>query len=217
VATKLKFLLLAIPAAILFWKHSEMVPAVVERVTERAESIQKNLPAPAKNLLATALDKVSALADDDQVGLDRLYEEVRPMLEKAKSNLEYIDRGNLKESFFIMSAWIRENEKPEALVLELLKEPIKNLPIGAHLVLGAQERKLRLLAYGLAKLRETNPKLANGEEFREALRERIKAEKSLDVTIEAIQLLKEVDPREKVADLLKDHSLEDRKLLSKFL
>jgi hypothetical protein len=182
-----------------------------------------------KNIETSSLLKeVSTLEDTDQAGLDILYEKAQLAIKQNPSEwtslltpVELRERS-LLESFFLLSAWIRYSEAPHEAVLAFLRRPMvrSDRTTGHHEVTTPAVKERRLLAYALAKLRKkwrVDGVRQSTEKLAEALIERARTDKSLDVSIEAFKLLKLLVPAQLVIEVLQSRSADERELISAVL
>jgi hypothetical protein len=136
-------------------------------------------------------NEVADLGADDQIGLDRLYAKAAALIEQdltsAKSlmikNLSKIENRNqsYEQIFFAVSAWTRYSADPTMLI--------------RHLAASSETRDNRVFAYSLREVRhqlQQNLWLSkdDADQFIKQLNKIAKTERSFDISIEALKLLK---------------------------
>jgi hypothetical protein len=164
------------------------------------------------------------------------YHEAQALIEKnqaeALSALQadlprLVEKGTLRESFFMIGAFTRSLSHPEEVLRAVWKarsdhpNPSQE-EVSHHEALTPEVKELRMEAYAVKELRRRlNSGFAlSSDEVKvlvQEVLERVSSEKSLDVSLELFELMQHLDANEEIEVALQKRSEADRTFIKRFL
>jgi hypothetical protein len=204
------------PAPSVAGSSSASMPERLSRARERWTSIAEG---------------VRRLDSTDQPGLDRLYAQARDAiradeeawLQTVAGSMSAIVGSSFEESFFAVSSWIRSSQSPARILDAIWQyEPPADPPStdAHHQAMTQSVRYERVQAYGVRELRQQVDQrrvelpTAESDRLIASLLPRAARERSLNLTIEVVQLLSALRaPEEAIQRALQARPAKERELL----